>query len=151
MNFDEKIKDKEYYLYLAETIAYMAHANQVDKGGTAYIEHPQNVAMSLKNEDEKTVAWLHDVCEDTSVTLNELAAYGFPEHILEAIRTITKPKNMNYFKYIKLVKQNSLAAAVKIADLKQNMRLDRLKEVTEKDYERNKKYKKALSILLDER
>ena len=59
-------------LDLALKIATEAHKGQVDKAGVAYIEHPKFVANLVNTEEEKIVALLHDVIEDTTVTLQDL-------------------------------------------------------------------------------
>ena len=130
-------------------IARKAHAGQIDKAGCEYINHPIHVADSVDTEDEKIVAYLHDVVEDTSVTIEDLASEGFSETIIQAIATITKKKHESYGHYIKRVAENPLARKVKIADLKHNSDLTRLQKITEKDIARVKKYQKCLNYLLE--
>ena len=133
----------------ALTMAYKAHMNQVDKGGAPYILHPVYVALSVQGEDEKIVALLHDIVEDTEVTLEDLRKEGFSERVIEAVDAITH-RGEDYFEYIRRVKKNPLATKVKIADLKHNMDTSRLTEVTEKAIQRVEKYKKALRFLQGE-
>ncbi len=140
MIYSEKIK-------LAMNIAYNAHINQVDKGGYPYISHPLHLAELMKCESSTIVALLHDVIEDSSVTLEELKTKGFDEEIITALKLLTKVKNIDYFDYIKNVSNNALAKEVKIADLKHNSDLTRLDKVTEKDIARAEKYKNALKFL----
>ncbi|MDF2572046.1 MAG: hypothetical protein K0R55_3650 [Sporomusa sp.] len=71
-------------------LATKAHAGQVDKAGKPYLLHPIAVADMLKAEEEKIVALLHDVVEDTSLTLIDLRNEGFPDRIVEAVDAITK-------------------------------------------------------------
>lgn len=71
------------------------------------------------------------------------------EEQLEALKTLTHDKSVPYFNYIDKIKKNPLARKVKLSDLKDNMNLKRLKEITEKDRERFAKYEKARKILLD--
>lgn len=65
----------------------------------------------------------------------------------EALQLMTHDKNADYFDYIRQIKKNPIARAVKISDLKQNMNLSRLKTITEEDRLRREKYRKALDIL----
>ena len=69
---------------LALEIATKAHKGQVDKAGRNYIEHPITVASMCYNENEKIVALLHDVIEDSELTLEEIKSYGFDDEVVEA-------------------------------------------------------------------
>ena len=129
-------------------LCYEAHKNQVDKGGSPYYLHPIYVALNMETEEQKIVALLHDVVEDTEITVEDLKNNGFSKKIVEAVEAITK-KNESYETYLKKVKENDLARAVKIEDIKNNMDITRLKEITEKDIARIEKYKKALAYLLE--
>ena len=128
-------------------ISYNAHKGQYDKAGKPYACHPIYVASKMKTNKEIIVALLHDVIEDTKLTLEYLIEEGFPHEIIEAIDAITRKSEEDYFEYIDRVKKNPLATKIKIEDLKHNMDLKRIDEPTEKDYERVERYKKALEIL----
>jgi len=128
-------------------ISYMAHKGQMDKGGAPYYLHPIFVALNMETEDQKIVALLHDVVEDTEITLDDLRQEGFSENIVEAVDAITK-KGEAYEVYLQKVKANALARAVKIGDLKHNSDITRIKNPTEKDIKRIEKYKKSLDYLL---
>lgn len=128
-------------------LATKAHAGQVDKAGKPYLLHPIAVADMLKAEEEKIVALLHDVVEDTSLTLIDLRNEGFPDRIVEAVDAITKSSGISYEEYLQRVKQNPLALAVKIADMTHNMDLSRIANPTQKDYARVEKYKKLIKEL----
>lgn len=132
---------------LALEIAEDAHSGQEDKGGNAYIKHPITVASMLDSEEEKVVALLHDVIEDSAYTLEDLREAGIPKHLLEAIDLLTKKESVSYDDYLKGVKGNKLARVVKIADLLHNSELKRLKRVTQKDIDRQAKYRKAIIYL----
>ena len=134
-------------LDLALKIATEAHKGQVDKAGVAYIEHPKFVANLVNTEEEKIVALLHDVIEDTTGTLQDLKKYGFSKEVIEAIILLTKNKTVKYSEYIRNIKLNKIARIVKIADLKHNSDISRLSSITQKDLDRLKKYKEALRIL----
>jgi len=132
---------------LALSIARKAHEGQLDKAGVDYIEHPIYVASQVDTEEEKAVALLHDVIEDSSVTAEELLNAGLPETVVTAVQILSKKKGQEYQTYLETVKKNPLARVVKLADLKHNSDLSRLSSITEKDRERLKKYKKAIDFL----
>ena len=132
---------------IALSIAKKAHAGQVDKAGIDYIQHPLYVASQVKTEQEKAVALLHDVLEDSDITAADLLAYGLSNEVVTAVQTLTKKKGQSYQDYLEKVKSNDLARVVKLADLKHNSDLSRLKSVSDTDYERVKKYKNAIRYL----
>ena len=132
---------------LALSIARKAHEGQLDKAGVDYIEHPIYVASQVDTEEEKAVALLHDVIEDSPVSAEELLQAGLPETVVTAVQVLTKKKEQDYQTYLETVKKNPLARVVKLADLKHNSDLSRLTSITKKDRERLKKYKKAIDFL----
>lgn len=129
-------------------IAEKAHEGQVDKAGDDYFFHPLAVSRMVNSNAEKAVAYLHDVVEDTDLTLDDLKAEGLPEYIVDAVGAITHGKDEPYGEYIARIKENPIARNVKIADLKHNLDLNRLSEVTVKDIERCRKYLDALQVLI---
>lgn len=135
------------YTKLAMKICFKAHAHQLDKSGLPYVFHPFHIAEQMKDEDTTIVALLHDVVEDSDITLNDLKKYGFSEDVISAVAAMTHSPNIDYMDYIAQVKKNPIAAAVKLEDLKHNRDLTRLEEVTAKDIQRNEKYKKAMELL----
>ena len=134
-------------LDLAVKVATEAHKGQVDKGGNPYIHHPEAVAKSLTSTESKIVAYLHDVCEDTSITLDDLMNMGFTYRIVNSVRLLTNTDKLTYEQYLNRLRLSRVAREVKIADLKHNMDLSRIPEPTEKDYARIEKYKKAVAFL----
>ena len=144
---DEQRKLFDRLLTLAITVATEAHKDQVDKGGNPYILHPKAVADSLDSTENKIVAYLHDVCEDTDITLDDLKDMGFTERIVNSVRILTKTDDISYDDYLKSVKKDSNAWHVKMADIRNNMDLSRIPNPTEKDFARLEKYKKALAFL----
>lgn len=127
-------------------LATQLHAGQVDKAGKDYIQHPLRVMDTVAGETEKIVAVLHDTLEDTSITFEELERQ-FGEIVANAVQTLSRLKQEDYFDFIERVKGNAIAAKVKIADLHDNMNLSRLNTVTQKDLDRVAKYQKALQML----
>jgi len=131
----------------ALAVCFEAHKSQVDKSGLPYVFHPFHLAEQMKDEMTTIVALLHDVIEDTSITVEELRDMGFPAEAIAAIQIMTHDKSIPYMDYVARIKKNPIAREVKLADLKHNSDLARLNEVAEKDLERLKKYKKAISLL----
>ena len=133
----------------AINLAMQAHAGQVDKAGMPYIGHVMRVMQAGKTIDEKIVGVLHDVVEDTTWTFDALLAEGFPVHIVDALRCVTKLSDDEpYESFINRVKTNPLAVAVKITDLTDNMDIRRLQTLTDADVQRLRKYLKAYQSLV---
>lgn len=131
----------------AMKIAYNAHHTQVDKGGIPYIFHPYHLAEQMQDEFTTCVALLHDVVEDTPVTLEQLAEL-FPEEVIEAIRILTHSKSEPYPEYIKRVKTNPIAKAVMLADLQHNSDQSRMPDADESTLVYfQEKYRQAFEIL----
>lgn len=131
----------------AMKIAYAAHHGQVDKGGIPYIFHPIHLAEQMQDEYTTCVALLHDVVEDTDVTLDELAKI-FPREVIDAIAVMTHSKDEPYLAYVARVKTNPIARAVKLADLRHNSDETRMMEATEATRSHfREKYRKAFEIL----
>lgn len=128
-------------------LCVIKHWKQKDKAGKRYIWHPIHVMLNVEGYNEKIVALLHDIVEDTDVTVSDLKNLKFSKEVIEAVDVITKKKDQEYFSYLKLIKGNSTAKKVKIEDLKHNSDLKRLRFVTQKDMERVIKYKKAIDYL----
>lgn len=136
---------------MAMAICFAAHKNQVDKGGMPYVFHPIHVAEQLETEEEVCTALLHDVVEDTWFTLEDLAAAGFPEGVLDALKLLTHDPREGYLDYVVRVRRNPIARRVKLADLAHNSDLNRLDTVGEKEKRRVLKYRMAQTILQDEK
>ena len=137
-------------LKLAIDLANKYHYGQVDKGGLPYVLHPFYVMDTVNGIEEKIVAVLHDIIEDTSITVNDLISYGFDLNIVDAIVCITKIDGESYSDYLKRVKDNELARVVKLVDLSHNMDISRLSDPTKKDYKRVERYKKAYEYLMSD-
>ena len=135
----------------AIAIAHEAHRGQSDKAGRPYIEHPLRVMAAGESIDEKIVGILHDVVEDSNLTIDDLIAEGFAPNIIEALRCITKQSESEpYDHFIARIKGNPLATAVKLNDLTDNMDIRRLPYLSDKDVKRLKKYLKAYKLLTGE-
>lgn len=131
----------------AYQLAVKAHAGQVDKGGKPYIMHPLAVSELVTTEEEKIVALLHDVVEDTNITIEDLRREGFPEQVLAAVDALTKSPDVSYDDYIDIVKRNPIAVKVKISDMTHNSDLSRIANPTEKDRQRATRYRSVIREL----
>ena len=140
-------RTKKLYLDRAIELAKQHHEGQTDKAGKPYIEHPLRVMNQVESEEEKIVAVLHDIVEDTDISLDDLRNEGFSEKVVSAVECLTKQDGENYDSYIERISFNPLAVKIKLADLEDNSDLTRLPEVTDKDLERIEKYDKALEKL----
>lgn len=136
---------------LALKLCFDAHQNQVDKSGLPYVFHPFHLAEQMTDEDGTIVALLHDVIEDTSYTLNDIRDMGFGEPVVNALRLMTHGDGVPYLQYVARIRENPVARAVKLADLRHNSDTTRLNAVTEKDRKRLLKYRIAESILDEDR
>ena len=129
---------------LAKAIALASekHMGQFDKGGMPYILHPLKVMHYLKSDDMElmSIAVMHDVVEDTDVTFKDLEDMGFTPRVISALRLVTKMPGQTHKEYVDGIKSNPDAIAVKLADLRHNSDIRRLKGITEKDVARMKKY-----------
>lgn len=124
-------------------IAVEAHAGQIDRAGKAYILHPIRVMLCGRTEEEMICGILHDVIEDTPVSVDMLRMEGFSEAVLDALDAISKRIGEEYSDFIERVAQNELATIVKLNDLHDNMNRDRIKEYKEADERRHEKYIRA--------
>ena len=132
----------------AIVIAAEAHAGQVDKAGAPYILHPLRVMLHVEGESARIAAVLHDVVEDSDVTLEDLAKEGFSEEVLAAVEAVTKRPGESRIEAACRAAANSIARAVKLADNADNSDLSRIADPGAKDYVRLEKYKEVRAILL---
>lgn len=139
-------------------LALDAHEGQVDKAGIDYAEHIVMVGKFTKlvtvKDEILAVAYLHDVLEDTQVTEENLKEI-FSDEIVKAVKALTKEKYEPYQFYLERVKANKWARMVKLADLKHNSDMDRIKKKLKKplglrDFKRMKKYQDAIRYLEEE-
>ena len=132
---------------MALKLCFEAHKEQNDKSGMPYVFHPFHLAEQMDTEETTVVALLHDVVEDTNYTVADLTEMGFGKQITDAITLMTHAEDVDYMDYIRNIKGNPIAKAVKLADLKHNSDLTRLDTIDEKALSRREKYLKAIAIL----
>lgn len=136
----------------ANMLALIIFKDKDDKTGEPYIRHLNKVSESFKDDKGKCVALLHDLVEDTSFTFKDLESLGFSKEVIDALKLLTNDLN-DYDKYIeRLIKSdNILAKKVKIADLLDNMNLNRFNKLDKNDFNRvRNKYIKTYIKLIDD-
>ncbi len=140
----KRINDKKL-IDISLDIAREAHRGQVDKAGQPYINHPCRVSLSRWCEglEERVVALLHDVLEDSEITAEELIDNGIPERLVESVQCLTRQPNERYADFIERCCSDPIAARVKLADLEDNLDITRFEEISENDIFRLNKYLRA--------
>ena len=132
---------------MALKLCFQAHKEQTDKSGMPYVFHPFHLAEQMETEETTVVALLHDLIEDTDYTIEDLEKMGFDQTITDAIALMTHADGVAYMDYVAMIKNNPIAKAVKLADLKHNSDLSRLDVVDEAALIRREKYLKAIAFL----
>ncbi|HEY8504116.1 MAG TPA: HD domain-containing protein [Gemmataceae bacterium] len=133
-------------------IAARAHAGEKDRQGAPYVLHPLRVMHGVEGEAAQIVAVLHDVVEDTDVTLDDLRAAGFSEEVLAAVDAVSRREGEPFADYIVRCKADPIARRVKLSDLRDNSRPDRVllrPNKREKDVRRLQRYIFSYHFLTD--
>ena len=133
-------------------IAYNAHHGQLDSNGLPYIFHPLHLAEQMDDEISCCCAILHDVVEDTAVTMEELAR-EFPEEVTDVLKLLSHDDDVLYETYVRAIKTNPIAVKVKLADIAHNSDRSRCvgSDIPQSKLDAwDQKYAKAKNILLDE-
>ena len=155
---DKKESPKRGMIYTeltkkAMNIAFRQHKDQEDKAGLPYIFHPYHLAEQMGNDEYAIcTALLHDVAEDTDMTIQDIEKEGFPKEVITALKLLKHDDGVPYREYVKKIKPNPLAKKVKLADLYHNSDATRLPEPkNEEEKYRNEKrmlkYSKAIAFL----
>jgi (p)ppGpp synthase/HD superfamily hydrolase len=134
----------------AIALAVNAHRGQQEMNGNPYILHPLRLMLAVSGEDAQIAAVLHDVVEDTPVTLDDLRAAGFADHVVAAVDHLTRREDETYAEFIERIQPHDLARRVKLADLRDNMNILRLPEVGQRDLARLQRYRAAWRTLTGE-
>jgi (p)ppGpp synthase/HD superfamily hydrolase len=136
-------------LSVAISIAANGFKNKYDKGGQPYILHCLRVMNDLHTRDEElqSIAVLHDCIEDGVCTVEDLVNLRFSQRVIFSVILLTHSKEKSYEDYIKAISTDNDATLVKLADLRDNTKVSRLKGLTKKDFDRMEKYHKAYIYL----
>jgi (p)ppGpp synthase/HD superfamily hydrolase len=127
----------------AIALATEAHRGQTRPDGTAYILHPLRVMLSLLDELDQVAAALHDVVEDTAITLDDLRERGYDAEVVEAVDRLTRREGESYEDFVERVAPHPRARRIKLADLADNMDVRRLRTFKARDGERMARYHQA--------
>lgn len=142
--------DGRALLELAKAIARVVHDGQYRKGtGEPYFNHVERVAGRVYGWKAKTVAYLHDVVEDTGITLEMLAILGFPQGIIDAVAALSRNEEESYVHFIQraIDSKDPVVFVVKMADLQDN--LDDVDELAPQDARQLRhKYTEAERMLI---
>jgi hypothetical protein len=135
-------------LDFAMLLAIEQHRGQVDKAGEPYILHVLRVGLAGKTREEQIVGVLHDIVEDTVMTIDRLSRV-FSEDIVSGVDAVTRRDGESYEDFILRAYQHPVGRQVKMNDLRDNMRPDRNRNPTPADKERFDKYDRAYQVLTD--
>ena len=141
-----KLKESEDLLYKTLELVLKVFDEKVDKGGMPYFNHLFKVYMGVYNYNEKIIALLHDIVEDTDIDFKDLKEFGYNDEIIKPLTYLTKKKGEYYPDYIdRIISSNDIHTLnVKLSDLKHNMDITRIKNPSINDYERiSKRYEPA--------
>lgn len=114
-----------------------------DKGGQPYILHCLRVMLRQEGEAAQQAGLLHDLVEDTDVTLADLATMKFAPDVIDAVDAMTHREDVSYADYVLRLASNPIARRIKLADLEDNYRIDRVAlrpGLEERDQRRLSKY-----------
>lgn len=127
---------------LAILISVIGHFGQTDKGGNPYIFHVIAVTLGLLTKDQEVTqaALLHDIVEDTNITLEDLKLLGFSKRTIDCVALVTKDESLTYQENIDRLLGNVDACHVKHSDLRHNTMLSRLKDLSDKTFLKMKEY-----------
>ncbi len=131
-------------------LAASVHAGYTDKAGQPYIFHPLRLMFAVTEPYEKMAAVLHDVVEDTEITLDDLRGMDFPPEVISAIDALTKREGESRLDAAKRAAANKIALVVKLADVTDNMDLRRIQNPTDKDFKRLQEYVQVRKFLLSQ-
>jgi (p)ppGpp synthase/HD superfamily hydrolase len=131
-------------------LAIEAHRGKEGKYGGPMILHPLRVMARVTTETERVVAILHDVVENSDLTLQDLRTRGYPEEVVEAIDHLTHRPGESYEAFTRRVKPHPLARRVKLADLEDNMDVRLIPQLDEDAVERLERYRRAWRILTED-
>ena len=133
----------------ASEIAFEAHKDDLDLGDYPYFMHPLFLAFQMNDEDSVCAALLHDVIEDHGdrYSFDTLVCEGFNDRVVRAVKLLTHDESVPYMDYVRGIKPDPIARAVKIADLRHNLDVSRRKT---KENRKDELYKEALKYLTED-
>ncbi len=148
----EKLKNNDNLIEKSLDLVLRLFADKTDKEGIPYIVHLMKVYSGVSSENEKVVALIHDVVEDTKVTFDDLRKLGYSDEIIIPLTYLTKKKGEYYPDYIERIisSKDIHVYNVKLSDLKHNIDSNRIKNPSVDDYDRiTKRYMPAYEKLMN--
>jgi len=148
----ENLRESDDLMYKSLEIVTRVFSDKEDKGGMPYVIHLLKVYSKVTDYTEKVCALLHDVVEDTPITFLDMKEFGYSKEIIDILKILTKLKGEDYRDYIDRIieSENIHAMNIKLADLKHNMDITRIKNPTRNDYERiSKRYEPAYQRIIE--
>jgi len=148
----ENLRESDDLMYKSLEIVTRVFSDKEDKGGMPYVIHLLKVYSKVTDYTEKVCALLHDVVEDTPITFSDMKEFGYSKEIIDILKILTKLKGEDYRDYIDRIieSENIHAMNIKLADLKHNMDITRIKNPTRNDYERiSKRYEPAYQRIIE--
>jgi (p)ppGpp synthase/HD superfamily hydrolase len=136
-------------LQRAIELTVLLHSKQVDKSGQPYILHPMRIMLRCSTAEERQAAIMHDLIEDTNLTIEELAKEGFCQSVIDCVNCLTRRDGETYADFIERCCENSMAIKIKLLDIADNMDVTRLDTLGESDLGRLKRYHRARKRLLE--
>lgn len=109
-------------VFRAGTLATDSHYGQVDRSGIPYIEHVKRVAGVVRGDNTaEAVAWLHDIVEDTPITVRDIRE-AFGDEIANAVDALSRRDGETYYEFgTRVIESGPLAVKVKLADVLDNL------------------------------
>ncbi|AIA64641.1 putative metal dependent phosphohydrolase [Cronobacter phage CR8] len=138
-----KVLPQAEQLAMMIKLAATHHMKQFDKGGRPYVLHVLKVMHYLKDKDDDLLNCMavgHDLLEDTPVQAIDLERLGISTRVIQGITVLTKVPNQSHTEYLRGILLSYDACRVKLADLRHNTDIRRLKGLREKDLQRMAKY-----------
>lgn len=134
-------------LQKAIEVATEALKGKEDGNGRPYVEHALRVMEKMSTEEEKIVAVLHDVLEDSEWSARDLSALGFSKTVVDGVEQLTKRRDMTYYEYIEDISCSELASKVKIAEVLDNQDVVRVNKTSFKTYSLEERAAKTIKLL----
>jgi (p)ppGpp synthase/HD superfamily hydrolase len=127
----------------AIALAVEAHRGHTDRNGEPEILHVLRVLLAMRTDEQRVAAVLHDVIEDSALTLEDLRGRGYPPRVVAAVDAMTAREGESYEDRVARAAADEIAREIKKADLADKMDLRRVREVREADAERFARYQRA--------
>lgn len=116
-------------------------------GSSPYINHSIRIMEQMNTEEEKMIAVLHDVLEDTHFTVYDLEDEGFPASVIECVDQLTRENDVTYFEYIDDISTNEICRKIKLLEIDDNKDINRVNKLSFQTYSLEDRCKKVKDLL----